>query len=305
MSVGCGSRRRGLDLGQGAIQMRRYYSVRHNPKLAVVNLDTLKKLFLATFREFERRGYFQQSFGYDCVDAGSVAGAAGPDVAAFCFRRLRKPNLWPLEQELESYSEEDLLGMVELLHDCISKPIDGFYHNFSDCGWHYEKFDAAAGRAEFREHLNEVLGDYGDGYELSPDGEVVAIGDVGVESLLRAEFPQPYIDYDNVEGKVEAAIRKFRRHHSSLEDRREAVRALADVLEYLRPKLKSVISTKDEGDLFNLANNFGIRHHNDRQKTAYDARIWLSWMFYFYLSTLHAQIRRLKSASASPQSRTA
>jgi hypothetical protein len=129
--------------------MRRYYSVRHNPKLAAVDLKTLKRLFLATFHDFEQRGYFQECFGYECVDAGPVPGAAGPDPAAFCFRRLRKPNLWPLEQGLESYSEEDLLDMTELLHDCASKPIKGVYHrepyssNHSDTLSDISSFDSA------------------------------------------------------------------------------------------------------------------------------------------------------------------
>ena len=66
------------------------------------------------------------------------------------------------------------------------------------------------------------------------------------------------------------------------------MRDLADVLEYLRPTAKSVLKHEDEADLFSLANNFGIRHHNQRQKTSYDEAIWLSWMFYYYLSTIHA-----------------
>ncbi len=240
---------------------RRYYSMRRNPKLTVLDLAVLKRLFLAVFRDFERKGYFQETFGYDCVDTGPVPGTAGPDVEAFCLRRLRKLNLWPVDKQLESYSEEDLLDIVELLHDCISKPVEGRYHNYSDCGWHYWTFDLEAGRAEFRDQVNELLGDYGDGYELSPQGEVIS--------------------------------------HSSPDDRLEAVRALVDVLEFLRPRVKHVITNKDEDDLFNLANNFGVRHHNDKQKTAYDHRIWLSWMFYFYLSTIHAVIRRLKLPAAT------
>jgi hypothetical protein len=70
---------------------------------------------------------------------------------------------------------------------------------------------------------------------------------------------------------------------------------LVDILESLRPKLKNVISTKDEDDLFNIANNFGIRHKNERQKIDYDP-LWLSWMFYYYLATIHFVTRRLERA---------
>ena len=65
-------------------------------------------------------------------------------------------------------------------------------------------------------------------------------------------------------------------------------------LEYLRPQVKSVLTSKDESDLFNIANNFGIRHHNEAQRTDYDAGIWFSWMFYYYLATIHAVLRLLQ-----------
>ena len=104
----------------------------------------------------------------------------------------------------------------------------------------------------------------------------------------------PTDDPENVESSVRAAILKFRRHRSTLEDRRDAVRDLADVLEFLRPQLKLVLTRKDESDLFSIANNFGIRHHNDQQKTDYDSAIWHSWMFYYYLATIHAAVRLIQ-----------
>ena len=66
-----------------------------------------------------------------------------------------------------------------------------------------------------------------------------------------------------------------------------------DVLEYLRPQIKALLIKQDESDLFNIANNFGIRHHNEFQKTNYDTPIWLSWMFYYYLATIHAILRKI------------
>lgn len=102
----------------------------------------------------------------------------------------------------------------------------------------------------------------------------------------------------NVVNRINAAILRYRRHGSTLDDRRQAVRDLADVLEYLRPKVKALLTSADDCDLFNIANNFGIRHHNDKQKTTYDAAIWLSWMFYFYLATIHAVLRKIEHDAA-------
>jgi hypothetical protein len=140
---------------------------------------------------------------------------------------------------------------------------------------------------------------------LSSDGEILALAERGLENLLQANLPS--YDPGNVEDRVAKAILKFRRYRSSFEERKDAIRDLADVLEFLRPKLKIVITKSDENDLFNLANNFGIRHHNDSQKTDYDRAIWLSWMFYYYLATIHASLRLIEkhaSSTSQPQVQT-
>ena len=58
--------------------------------------------------------------------------------------------------------------------------------------------------------------------------------------------------------------------------------------------MRRLLTKQDENDLFNIANNFGIRHHNDQQKTSYDTALWLSWMFYFYLATIHVVLRKIE-----------
>lgn len=121
-------------------------------------------------------------------------------------------------------------------------------------------------------------------------GEIMECAQPGMAQLLAADIPTKD---KNVASRIEAAISKFRRYRSSFADRRDAIRDLADVLEYLRPQIKNVLIKADEADLFNLANNFGIRHHNQQQKPDYDQAIWLSWMFYFYLATIHACPRML------------
>jgi hypothetical protein len=69
------------------------------------------------------------------------------------------------------------------------------------------------------------------------------------------------------------------------------LRELADVLEYLRPDIKKVLASKDESDLFNIANIFGIRHYYIDQKVDYDNPIWYSWIFNYYLAKIHAALR--------------
>jgi hypothetical protein len=164
-------------------------------------------------------------------------------------------------------------------------------HSFAQCGMHWETFNQTDGRQEFRSKINSVLAHYEHRFELSVDGEVLHKPEAGFELIFDADLPT---NDKNVLSRVSAATVGYRRHGSTIDDRRQAVRDLSDVLEYLRPKMKALLTSADEKDLFNIANNFGVRHHNDKQRTAYDTSIWLSWMIYFYLSTIHVVLRKIE-----------
>jgi hypothetical protein len=272
---------------------RPYYSVRLGHRSGRLEFDDLKRLFVSAYQDLKAKGYFQQVLGIDCVDA-DIPGSAGTDLEAFFFRKLRKQTVWPFASYEGHWDEDDLFDVIEVLHDCVSKGLEGRWHSFNGCGTHYETFDQEEGQNDFRVAINELLHDYDKGYLLTPKGEIQTIGPRGLRDLEAAAKPPG--DLTNVQGRVDAAIDKFRRRGSTLGDRRDAIRDLADVMEFLRPQAKAVLTKEDEADLFNLANNFGIRHHNQRQKTQYDEAIWQSWMFYFFLSSIHATTRLIEKA---------
>ena len=64
--------------------------------------------------------------------------------------------------------------------------------------------------------------------------------------------------------------------------------------------MRTMGMTRSIEDLFNIANNFGIRHHKPGQKTDYDRDIWLPWMFYIYLATLRAVTKTLAKQIVPP-----
>lgn len=269
---------------------RDYYSVRTG-KITPdqqVNFEVLKKLFSVTYNKLNADGYFQKYFGIDCTD-GFIPGELGEEVEAIMFVNLRKDNLYPIHKNLPNYTEDDFFDVIEFLHDHCSKGLNGHYHSWNNCGYHYEEFNDIEGQKHFRELLNPILREYKDGFEISESGEILILSDNGLSNLFEADIPTN--DKENISNKINSAILKFRRHKSTLDDRREAIRELADVLEFLRPAIKEHLNKKDESDLFNIANNFGIRHHNKDQQTEYDKAIWYSWIFYYYLATLHAVLR--------------
>lgn len=274
---------------------RNYYSLRTGKITQNEELDfeIFKKQFLIIYNLLEKEYYFQKYYGFDCVDAPDFLwGELGSDIETVFFISLRKNNLYPIRPNLEDYIEDDLFDVIEFLHDTCSKGISGHFHSWNNCGYHYEEFSDSEGQKYFRELINPILKDYKAGFEVSINGEILTLPDEGLTNLFEADIPSK--DADNITNKINNAKLKFRRYKSTLDDRREAIRELADVLEFLRPQIKGILSKQDENDLFNIANNFGIRHHNSSQKTEYDKPIWYSWIFYYYLATLHALLRMIE-----------
>lgn len=271
---------------------RTYYSVRtnRNRNFSKFSLDTLRRLFINLYQELCNDGYFQQAFGYDCVDNGFIHGSLGENIGAKVYRLLRKDNLWPICEKAEYYSEDDMFDMIEFLYDNVSKPIKtrDAYHAYSQCGWHFSEFSKKDGQKEFLAKINEILNEYSNGFEINKKGQILIKDDNGLSAIYSADIPT---DRADVKTKIDLAVQKYRQSRSSLEERRIAIRELADVLEALRPEAKLYLSSKDEGDLFNIANNFTVRHFDDKQKINFDRDIWYSWMFYFYLSTIHVLLR--------------
>jgi predicted nucleotidyltransferase len=271
---------------------RDFYSIRtgKNKNLRGLPLGDIVDIFLKVYQELRAQGYFDEYLGWTCVDMGEIPGhVTSPDLDIFL--KIRKKHLWPVEDNLYLYDEDDLFDMIEYLFTTASKPVDGTYHSYADCGMHWEKFNKEEGEESFRARINELLGLYERPFELSKGGEILETPEPGFEAIFTADTPTAD---QNVRDRIDSAVRQYRRHGATIDDRRQAVRDLADVLEYLRPKLKGVLDRKDEADLFHLANNFAIRHHNSRQKRGYDAALWLSWMFYVYLATIHVVLRKLE-----------
>jgi hypothetical protein len=265
---------------------RRYYSSRNKPQS--LTLDELYRKLQHLYLLFRNRDYFKGKAGITKSDL--------PDAIEHEAELALSFKLFPITQWSEAdITEDHVFDAVEFLFDHVSRPGE-VVGMMSDSGFHYydhDGYDDDAGRAEFREKTNAFLADYKSGYELTEQGLVLALGTGGLQHILSAEII-PY-DEANVDSKVRSAIAKWRNRRLDSSEKREAIRELADVFEWLKKTkgLTSVLDSKDESALFDIANNFAIRHHNPKQKTNYDRAIWYSWVFHFYLATYHAAVRLL------------
>jgi len=250
-----------------------YYAFRHGAQLPRLGYPELQRLFSAVFEKLEEQGWFQARLGKDCTDNHR-------DIGAVVLEQLGR-DVWPLSRAARGEPEEWLFTLVEFAYRNVSKPTDTWYHDWDQCGLHVTRSDAALGAQEFRERANSLLSRYERPLELRADGEIWESAPTGLESI-----EPPLTGQEPIDDRVQSAVRLFRHHSASEDDKRHAVRDLADVLEYLGKSVGTQLPSKDESDLFNIANNFGIRHHNPQQKAAYNSGIWLDWIFYSYLNTI-------------------
>lgn len=277
--------------------VKRYYSSRNQRKQLSINglYIKLQHLYLL----FRDQDYFKGKTGItktELPDAINHKTALALGFQPFPITKWAATDI----------TEDHIFDVLEFLHDHISKP-GAWVGMTTETGWNYydyESYDDVEGQSEFREHVNSFLCDYKSGFELTADGVILALGAGTLQQILYAEV-EPY-DERNVDTRVRNAIRKWRNRNLDMTERRQAIREIADVFEWLKKskKLEKVLNRKDEAALFDIANNFAIRHHNPKQKGDYDDTIWYSWMFHFYLATYHAVIRLLKRGEESKRSVT-
>jgi hypothetical protein len=234
----------------------------------------------------ESKGFFQEEFGYECTDYGFVKGNNSHDFQTAIFLRLKRRNLYPIKY---NHTKDDLFDVIEFLYEYCSKPIEGTgrYHNWNNCGWHsfeYDKNSKEFGRKEFRNEVNTILVHYENGYELSENGEILIIPENGLAKIFEAKIEN---NNSRVNDPVQLAINRFL-HRPTVSTQKEAIIHLSSALEYIREDIKKVLTQKDESDLFNIINSFGIRHNNPKQKPDYDEDIFYSWIFYHLLASYYA-----------------
>ncbi|MEA1907112.1 MAG: hypothetical protein U9N12_09225 [Euryarchaeota archaeon] len=271
---------------------KKYYAARKGiSKPELMDFQLLKKVFLRMYRGFEDDLYFQEATGYHCVDKGEVHGSWGcgdSDIEASIYLELGMCGIWPIERNIENYDEPTLFTVIEFLYDYVSEPTDKRYHFWNNCGWHSSKYDIEKGKVTYRTKVNEFLKDYDRGYQLSSGGEILEIAPTGLEHIFEEIVETD--DHENIDMRLQNAISKYMRHHATISDKKDAVRELADVLEFLK-KSGIRLQKKDESDLFKIIDTFDIRHHNTSQQGAYNKEIWYDWMFYTFLSSINVLLK--------------
>lgn len=270
--------------------LRPYWAARRvaPAKQPVRTVTSASERFVDLVGRLHADGYLARDFAEPCVDDPRDE-QSGRDLNTELQQRRgapAHPSLWPLQPE--AWDTDTFYGLVEVFHDLVARPRSRRRHEFNDCGLHFEDFDTDAGRRVYRALVNRLLTESAVELRLAETGEdegrLVRVVDDARSALVAQTLAAPSSDGGD---RVQHAIALFRRRGADAEDKRLAASALFGVLEERLASVKAApqITSKDESDLFTIANNLALRHQDVKQKRSYDP-IFLDWIFWWFLSTI-------------------
>lgn len=292
---------------------RVYYQDRHKSR-QVLPSDTrspeaqrveVQNSIRAAIRDLDGAGYFDQATGGECAGSDNLPGYHASVLRQKIARGAGIDVAWPL-RELAGIDDEQLLAddafftLIEVLHDLVARPRSRWWHDYDE-HFNYGSFDQLSGEAIYRWRINDLLKAHRLGFRVADQG--LDKGQVVTTALdPRADLEEraaDHVDTPNNRDLVEHAVSLFRRRGATVEEKRSACRALAGVLEHRRSLIKEHLKKKDEGALFQIANEFWIRHHDGGQHTDYAQDEFLDWIFWNYLSAVELTNRLLARDATS------
>lgn len=243
----------------------------------------LQQDWVRLVEDLQKRGYLDCVAPQGCA-AKQASTPAAEVLAAQLTRSLHTDVRWPLHYE--DWDSDAFYDLIEAVHDLVARPRHRDRHNLPNCGWHYSDFARSPGQVLYRWDVDQLFDLHGVGWRLAAGGEdkgrlVRAAGDDRDELVEQAlQAPNP-----GDREAVRHAIALFRNRAADRENKRSAVLALQRVLENRRSLIKTELMSKDEGALFQIANEFDLRHSGQRQRTDYEDA-YLDWIFWWYLATV-------------------
>jgi hypothetical protein len=248
--------------------------------------------FQQIIRDLESHGYFERAFPSGCEDDGDTDTSIDPSFVLA--ERIGITDLWPLQASRERWdpaTDRDLFyDLVEALHDLVARPRSRSYHSYWR-HWHYGEFSTPSGQTLYRWRVNRILAIAGMDVQLADSGEdvgrLVRVFDDG-----RDELVERFAGVESDQDARRHAVALFRSRTSDREAKRSAVVALGRLLEERRALLKTHLLRRDEAALFQIANEFDLRHNKADQRGDYDDA-YLDWIFWWYLTTVELTDRLL------------
>lgn len=218
-------------------------------------------------------GWFGMEYSEQCPDG---RGPVGTDIEALKAGITAHAIYNPFVGQPQPPTTFEILDLIEFAYSKIAEPRRGSFHDFF--GHYHLGFDRAAGRAAFRQEIDQIFSRNGIAYELMENGHVDRIAPAILrESLTAAVFQT---GEDILDELLERARAKFLSREPAV--RKESLEALWDAWERLKtlepgrdkrestarlldkgatePTFRAVVLESDARLLTDIGNGFMIRH---------------------------------------------
>lgn len=261
-----------------------YFAERHGHIAAFAEpREHLAMAFATVLSDMQDHGYFPLALPRDCVDNPVSWSHVSEQVR----HAIHLPFEWDgVRESARDWDEPTLYSLMEYFHDAAQRPrSEGYFHSYAGCGPHYADHNAESGAAVYRWRVNALLERYSVNMRMGKAGEERGrlVAKVGRDIDARAD-DRASQGVGNAADEVALAIRTYRQRGASAAQKRSALALLAGDLEHRRDRVKVVLG-KDEGDLFRIANNFGIRHKRSGQQMEYGDE-FLDYLFTVFLGAV-------------------
>lgn len=277
--------------------MEKFYSRRENkltPSFLSDDLNYFRKLFSATFSDFSNKGMFNEAFGYSDKNGyfnNGVITSSWNEITInnILLLYINKDHLWPINENYEYYTEEDCFDLIEYLYTIVSEPKSKYERD--KYGMSYEKiiFDRESGKEKYLDYINDILFRYGDKYEFSQVGRI-EIKRNEAEKQLCCEVRDESDEIHENDVLIDNAINEFVLSRGNEDKMYSAILLLHTVFESLEGIVVEGLST-DENQLFNIINNYGIRHKNKSKGDITRKDLVFPWLFYSMLATINLKLK--------------
>lgn len=289
------------------------YSERHNRVRGFTYSDLAEQIWERR-QDLYQQGLLDEKFGYDVASWFTESDPKRPetkyipgqieDSRQYFTHQLRyRVDFYyshsgfrsDTEYQIVPYSlkgdEDKLLDFLELLWQDVSLP-----KRRNDRIRHIG-YDKTRGQKLLQEWFNEDLLLLEKPMILMDNGQIVsatnnalvelsntALGLSDDESSLRRYTIEP----------IQEGVQQYMARGANEADKKAAIKSLVDALESIRPLVKKTLLSEDENALFNIANNFAIRHNGKNQRRDYDKSVWYDWVFHVNLAALMTIINIVK-----------
>lgn len=277
----------------------RPYSEAHGRRRGLGTRDLVRLVFPVLSDLMHEDLVFAEAFGDPGMktiyeDGTVVMGRHGGtvDPVAFFLNRVRSidPWLYLVDGNSGDYERrpprnaDEVLDFIQALHEVAS-----IYGPDEEAP---SPIAAARGQQRLREAVDPILGLLQPPLQVAADGTIVQTNPRELQPLIDNPLPSEVAASD-IADDVRAAVAQFRSRSASSADKQSACVRLAGVLESLRDTkdTKAALMSDDEARLFEIANQFGFRHRNAKQRTGYDREIFTEWVFFCQLAAIRLVAR--------------